>query len=96
RLLGAPVLVVVRAGLGTQNETALTCEALRARGVACAGLVVGAWPAEPDLAARCNLEDLEDYAGAPVVGRLPAGAGGLDRARLLAAAKETIELEVPA
>ncbi len=69
------MLVVARAGLGTLNETALTCEALRARGLACAGVVIGAWPADPDLAARCNLEDLEAYAGAPLVGRLPGGRG---------------------
>jgi dethiobiotin synthetase len=95
-LLGAPVLVVVRAGLGTLNETALTCEALRARGLTCAGLIVGAWPAEPDLAARCNLEDLEDYAGAPLLGRLPEGAGRMDREQFLAIASDTIDLEVRA
>jgi dethiobiotin synthetase len=75
--LGARVLVVVRAGLGTLNHAALTCEALRARGLACAGLVVGAWPAEPDLAARCNLEDLADYTGEALVGRVPEGAARL-------------------
>ena len=96
RLLGAPVLVVARAGLGTLNETALTCEALRARGLTCRGVVVGSWPADPDLAARCNLEDLAAYAGAPLVGRLPEGAGRMSRAALLAAARETIELEVHA
>jgi dethiobiotin synthase len=75
--LRARVLVVVRAGLGTLNHAALTCEALRARGLACAGLVVGAWPAEPDLAARCNLEDLADYTGEALVGRVPEGAARL-------------------
>ena len=94
-MLGAPVLLVVRAGLGTLNETALACEALRARGLACAGVVIGAWPAEPDLAARCNLEDLPAYAGVPVVGRLP---GGRRRARARGVpgdgAAAIIELEV--
>ena len=85
--LGAPVLVVAEAGLGTLNATALTCEALRARGVECAGVVIGAWPAEADLAARCNLEDLPAYAGAPLLGRLPEGAGALRRDEFLAAAR---------
>lgn len=85
--LGAPVLVVAAAGLGTLNATALTCEALRARGVECAGVVIGAWPAEPDLAASCNIEDLPAYAGAPLLGRLPEGAGALDRDDFLAAAR---------
>ena len=47
----APVLVVVQAGLGTLNAAALTAEALRTRGLRCAGAVIGSWPAEPDLAA---------------------------------------------
>jgi dethiobiotin synthetase len=86
-ILDAPVVVVVRAGLGTLNHTALTCEALRARGVRCAGIVVGAWPDEPDLAATCNLEDLPVYAGAPLLGRLPVGAAGLEPEAFLAAAR---------
>ncbi|MFH8616258.1 dethiobiotin synthase [Streptomyces sp. NPDC017979] len=77
RLLGAPVLVVVPAGLGTLNGAALTGEALRARGVRQLGLVVGSWPATPDLAARCNLADLPTVAGAPLLGAVPEGAGGL-------------------
>jgi len=98
-LLCAPVLVVARAGLGTLNHTALTCEALRAREVACAGVVVGAWPAQPDLAARCNLDDLPAYAGVPLVGRLPEGAGRLAPDAFLAAARGIIlsdPVEVPA
>ncbi|QNE78619.1 ATP-dependent dethiobiotin synthetase BioD [Streptomyces finlayi] len=78
RLLGAPVLVVAPAGLGTLNATALTSEALRARGLECLGVVVGSMPAEPDLAARCNIDDLPVAAGAPLLGAVPAGAGSLD------------------
>ncbi|WP_128976171.1 dethiobiotin synthase [Streptomyces roseicoloratus] len=77
QLLGAPVLVVVPAGLGTLNSTALTAEALRARGIEQLGVVVGSWPDAPDLAARCNLTDLPKAAGAPLLGALPEGAGGL-------------------
>src|SRR3954453_3391050 len=57
--LGAPVLVVARAGLGTLNATALTLEALAHRGLELSGVVIGAWPADPDLAARSNIRDLE-------------------------------------
>jgi dethiobiotin synthetase len=77
RLLGAPVLVVVTAGLGTLNTTALTAEALRSRGVAQLGVVVGDWPEAPDLATRCNVDDLPDAAGAPLLGAVPHGAGAL-------------------
>jgi dethiobiotin synthetase len=72
----APVLLVTTAALGTLNYTVLTCEALAARGVPLAGLVIGSWPAEPDLAARCNVQDLETAAGRPLDGVLPAGAPG--------------------
>lgn len=75
-LLAAPVLVVAAAGLGTLNATELTAEALRRRGLACPGVVVGSWPAAPDLAARCNLADLPATARVPLLGAVPEGAGG--------------------
>ncbi|MFG2503032.1 dethiobiotin synthase [Streptomyces sp. NPDC048441] len=80
RLLDAPVLVVASAGLGTLNMTALTTEALRARGLTPLGVVVGSWPAAPDLASRCNLADLPESAGAGLIGVIPEGAGSLERA----------------
>jgi dethiobiotin synthetase len=75
--LGARVLVVAAPGLGTLNATALTCEAARARGLDCAGVVIGAWPADPDLAALLNIDDLPVYARAPLLGCLPAAVGSL-------------------
>ncbi|MFD0149882.1 dethiobiotin synthase [Streptomyces sp. NPDC127132] len=85
-LLGAPVLCVVPAGLGTLNSTALTAEALAARGIEQLGVVVGSWPAAPDLAARCNLADLPESAGAPLLGAVPEGSGALGAAEFRAAA----------
>jgi dethiobiotin synthetase len=76
--LAAPVIVVVVAGLGTLNHTELTVSELRRRGLTCAGVVIGAWPAEPDLAARCNLADLPAVTGVPLLGAVPDGAGDLD------------------
>jgi dethiobiotin synthase len=89
--LVAPILLVVRAGLGTLNHTALTCQALAARGVRCVGVVIGSWPAQPDLAARCNCEDLPRYAGVPLLGALREGAGRLDRGAFL----EAVETDLP-
>lgn len=84
--LDAPVLVVAAAGLGTLNHTGLTVQALHARGLRCAGVVVGAWPDTPDLAARCNRDDLPVTTGVPLLGLLPEGIGGLapDRFRSVA------------
>ncbi|MFE4050413.1 dethiobiotin synthase [Streptomyces sp. YIM B13518] len=85
-LLAAPVLVVASAGLGTLNVTELTARELRGRGLDLAGVVIGSWPAGPDLASRCNLLDLPDVTGAPLLGAVPAGAGALDPAGFRASA----------
>lgn len=85
-LLAAPVLVVAAAGLGTLNATELTARELRRRGLAPLGVVVGDWPRRPDLAARCNLGDLPEVAGAPLLGVVPHGAGALAPADFRAAA----------
>ncbi|MFD7136902.1 dethiobiotin synthase [Streptomyces sp. NPDC059894] len=75
--LRAPVLVVAPAGLGTLNATELTARELRRRDVELLGVVIGSWPGSPDLAMRCNVTDLPQVAGAPLLGALPAGAGSL-------------------
>ncbi|MFI6287863.1 dethiobiotin synthase [Streptomyces sp. NPDC051018] len=86
RLLGAPVLVVAPAALGTLNAVALTAEALRSRGLEQLGVVIGSWPDVPDLAARCNVVDLPEVAGAPLLGAVPEGAGRLEPAEFRAGA----------
>ncbi|APA97493.1 dethiobiotin synthase [Nocardia seriolae] len=73
--LGASVVLVTAAGLGTLNHTELTTRALVAAGVECAGLVIGSWPADPDLAADCNRTDLPAVTGIDLVGAIPGGAG---------------------
>lgn len=84
-------VVVARAGLGTLNHAGLTVEALRARGLPVDGLVIGSWPAEPDLAERCNLDDLPATTGVPVIARIPAGVGGWSREEFRAAVPGWLE-----
>ncbi|GAB7102715.1 dethiobiotin synthase [Streptomyces phaeofaciens JCM 4814] len=84
--LRAPVLVVATAGLGTLNTTELTARELRFRGVELLGVVIGGWPESPDLAMRCNVTDLPDVAGAPLLGALPMGVGALSPADFRTAA----------
>ncbi len=86
--LGLPVeiVLVAAAGLGTLNTTALTAEALAARGLAPLGVLVGSWPQDAGLAARCNLADLPVAAGAPLLGALPEGAARPDGFAALALA----------
>jgi dethiobiotin synthetase len=71
--LGVSTIVVSRAGLGTLNHTALTLEALSRRGIP-AGVVLGAWPAEPELVHWANLSELLPH----LVGALPDGAGAME------------------
>jgi dethiobiotin synthetase len=79
--LRIPAVVVVRPGLGTINHTALTLAALTSRGLP--GLVVlGTWPAQPELVHWRNLADLPGE----LVGALPEGAGALAAAAFRAEA----------
>ena len=80
--VGATVLVVCQAGLGTLNHTALTLEALEHKGISCAGLVIGAWPASPGPAEDYNRGALARLA--PVRAVLPAGSGALSSAAFAA------------
>jgi dethiobiotin synthetase len=83
--LGAAALVAVTAELGTLNHTALTLEALAARGISCAGLVIGSWPARPTVVETSNRSALATMA--PLRAALPAGAASLaDFAAMSAAA----------
>ncbi len=88
--LGAPAVVVSSAGLGSLNTAALTLEAMANRGVDLAGLVIGEWPAEPDLACRSNIRDLETLAARPLAGALPEGAGNLAPEAFLDVARSSL------
>ncbi len=76
-LLGASVLVVAPAGLGTLNMTELTARELRARRLDLLGVVIGSWPDAPDLADRCNLTDLPRTSRAALLGAIPQGSAAL-------------------
>lgn len=87
RAVQATVLVVVQPALGTLNHTALTLEALAHRGISLAGVVLGSWPPDPDLACRSNVRDLEMLAARPLAGAMPEGSGSLDAPEFLLAAR---------
>jgi dethiobiotin synthetase len=63
--LQLPALIVARSGLGTINHTLLTIEALRARSIAIAGVVLVGAPN------RENSRAIEHYGQVVVVGELP-------------------------
>jgi dethiobiotin synthetase len=91
RALQAPVLVVAHPTLGTLNHTALTLEALAHRGLELAGVVLGSWPREPDLVARCNIRDLETLAARPLSGAVGERGGTLTPLEFLLAARAGLE-----
>jgi len=69
----APTVVVTGSSDGAVNHAALTMEALERRGVpGC--VVLGAWPAEPDLGQLSTFVDLAPY----LAGVLPEGAASLE------------------
>ncbi len=74
--LAAPVLVVVRAGLGTLNHAALTLEALASQDVSCGGLAIGAWPKDPGIIETGNRGVLAKMA--PLRAVIPDGAGAFE------------------
>ncbi len=87
--LRCPAVVVTRAGLGTINHTSLTLEAMEGRGIP--GLVViGAWPAVPELVHWRNLADLPGQ----LAGVVPEGAGTLSPERFRRSAPEWLTGEL--
>jgi dethiobiotin synthetase len=69
--LGLPTIVVARPGLGTINHTLLTVNALRAAGVAVAGVVINRYPADRDVAEQTNPAAIEKWARLPVLCQVP-------------------------
>jgi dethiobiotin synthetase len=72
--LNAPLVVVTNPGLGTLNHTALTVERIAEESLELAGIIVGSWPPQPDLAMQLNLYDLRAMSPKREIGGiLPAG-----------------------
>lgn len=79
-LLAAAFVLVSRPALGTLNHTALTLEALAARGLHVLGLVLGSWPADPEFVHQSNREVLTSLP-VPLLGAIPDQASLLPPGR---------------
>ena len=84
--LSLPVVLVGRAGLGTINHCALSVQALRARGVAIAALVLNRTLAEDDPSLASNARMVSELTGLPVLGPTPFEPDAARRPAALAAA----------
>ncbi|BDG03592.1 dethiobiotin synthase [Anaeromyxobacter oryzae] len=71
RALGLAALVVARAGLGTVNHVALTVEALRARRIPLAGIVLNRTVAEDDPSVPHNVAEIARLTGCEPLATLP-------------------------
>ena len=70
--LGAPVVLVARAGLGTVNHTSLTLQALERRGLEVAALVLMQATRSPDHSVKYNRAELtRRFPGLPIAGPIP-------------------------
>lgn len=58
-VLGLPLVVAARPGLGTINHALLTIEAARAAGLAVRAVVLTPWPAEPSVMQQSNRATIE-------------------------------------
>lgn len=65
--LGLPVIVVAANKLGVLNHALLTVNAIRARGLACAGIVLNQLEDELDTAMITNKGVIEDLTGVPLL-----------------------------
>jgi len=76
--LGLPVLVVAANRLGALNHILLTVNAIQARGLKCAGLVLNQLDDELDTAMITNKGVIEDLAGVPLIDHLIHGQDFID------------------
>jgi dethiobiotin synthetase len=74
-LLGLPVVVAARPGLGTLNHTLLTLEALHRRGLTVLGVVISGYPAETGLDALTNPQALSRLTPVPLLGAIAFDPG---------------------
>jgi dethiobiotin synthetase len=71
--LQLPVILVVGNKLGALNHTILTVEAIRARGLTCAGIFMNQLEDEMDMAMITNKGVIEDLTGVPLLDHLIFG-----------------------
>jgi dethiobiotin synthetase len=69
RMIGLPLIIVARAGLGTINHALLTLEHARAKGLGVAGIILnGARGGEDDPSEKSNGEEIARVSGARILG----------------------------
>jgi dethiobiotin synthetase len=71
-VLGLPVVIIARPGLGTINHSLLTIEALRSRGLTIAGVVINdGQGGRKGLAEATSPAVIQNLSGVPIIGIIP-------------------------
>jgi dethiobiotin synthetase len=79
KILGIPVLIVARPGLGTINHTMLTIAALRERKIEIAGIVINyCLDHEPGTAEKTSPAVIEKLSSVRIMGTIPYGSRRFD------------------
>lgn len=65
--LGAPVILVADAGLGTLNHTFLSLELLNKMRIPVCGIILNKYPLKPSLIEKDNTETIEKVSGIPIL-----------------------------
>ena len=81
--LGLPVVLVVGNKLGAINHAVLTVQAIRARGLTCASIVLNHMGEEWDAASVSNRRLIEEFTGIPVRAELIHGQEDIDSEQVL-------------
>ena len=76
--LGLPVILVAANRLGALNHILLTVDAIRAKGLSCAGIILNQLDDELDTAMITNKGIIEELAGVPLLDHLIYGQDFLD------------------
>ncbi|MFZ5646164.1 MAG: dethiobiotin synthase [Bacillota bacterium] len=93
-MLGLPLVVVARPGLGTVNHTLLTVDYARRRGLEIAGVIFSGQGRDPaGLAEKTNAGMITRYGNVPFLGSLPWMGENPGRDEIIAALEEWIDLE---
>ena len=80
--LGLPVVLVAANRLGALNHILLTVDAIRAKGLTCAGIILNQLEDELDTAMITNKGVIEDLTGVPLLDHLIHGQDFLDEEAL--------------
>lgn len=93
-MLGVPVVLAARSGLGTVNHTLLTVSLLRQYGIPVLGVVLndGGQESAEDPSIEGNAALIEQFGAVPVLGRFPRLQGNASQETLIRAIQENVRL----